>query len=630
MGGGHNSGSALPFYPRLLPPGVIFAVICIVCRRAQNPRASRALNGNATLIPGALTLNLIDLMKLRKSLLIVFVGVLGLVIGMQTQDAASSDPGTDNLRKIEEAFSFINRNYVERVDSAKLSEDAIEGMLKGLDPHSIYIDAESMRRVRENFEASFEGIGIYYEFLEGPDERDTLAVLMPIAGGPSEEAGLLAGDRIVNVSDTTAIGWETADVEKYLKGPKGTTVDVTVKRQGYERPLTFTITRDEIPLNTVIASHMIDETTGYIKLQRFARTSYDEFLTALRSLEAQGMERLVFDLRDNAGGLMEMAIRISDEFLSEDEMIVFTRSRRGDFNREYRARAGGSFEDRPVIVLVNENSASASEIVAGALQDHDRALVVGRRTFGKGLVQQQFQLDDGSVLQMTISRYYTPAGRLIQTPYAKGEDDEEYYASKIELAKADREQLSGAHGAVLADALVEHVPDSLRFETDGGRTVYGGGGILPDYLVPADTISAALRTVIARSLDSEFSRAYLDGEGHDLREEWRGRENEFVRTFAPDDALFQAFVDYAAEHGVRIVESAPADDDEERDSVIARSELREARPQIEARVKAYLARRLFGIESFYPVVQTIDPIFMEAMGLWPQAADLAVVVERRR
>ncbi len=574
-------------------------------------------------------------MKLRKSLLIVFVGVLGLVIGMQTRDAASSDPGTDNLRKIEEAFSFISGNYVERVDSAKLSEDAIEGMLKGLDPHSVYIDAESMRRVRENFEASFEGIGIYYEFLEGPDERDTLAVLMPIAGGPSEEAGLLAGDRIVRVSDTTAIGWETADVEKYLKGPKGTKVDVTVQRHGYERPLTFTITRDQIPLNTVIAAHMIDDKTGYIKLQRFARTSYEEFMTSLRSLEAQGMERLVFDLRDNAGGLMEMAIRISDEFLPADGMIVYTRSRRGDYNREYRARAGGSFEDKPVIVLVNENSASASEIVAGALQDHDRALVVGRRTFGKGLVQQQFQLDDGSVLQMTISRYYTPAGRLIQTPYDRGADEEDYYASKVELAKADRDLVqqfiehAPGGGAVDAMELAEDVPDSLRFKTDGGRTVYGGGGILPDYLVPMDTISVALRTVIARSLDSEFSRAYLDGAGSGLRDEWRGRENEFIRTYQPDDQLFQAFVGYAKEHGVSVVDQMP-DDDGERDDVIARSKLQEARPQIEARVKAYLARRLFGIEAFYPVVQTIDPTFQEAMGLWPQASGLAVAMGRSR
>jgi carboxyl-terminal processing protease len=580
-------------------------------------------------------------MKLKTPVLILFVGVLGLVIGLQTRDATSSDPSTDNLRKVEEAFGFINRNYVERVDSAQLSEDAIEGMLEGLDPHSIYIDAEDMRRVRENFEASFEGIGIYYEFLEGPEDMDTLAVLMPIAGGPSEEAGLIAGDRILSVSDTTAIGWERADVEKYLKGPKGTTVDVTVRRQGFERPLAFTITRDEIPLNTVIASHMIDETTGYIKLQRFARTSYDEFMTALRSLEAQGMERLVFDLRDNAGGLMEMAIRISDEFLSEDEMIVYTQSRRGNYNREYRARAGGAFEHEPVIVLVNENSASASEIVAGALQDHDRALVVGRRTFGKGLVQQQFQLEDGSVLQMTISRYYTPVGRLIQTPYEKGEDEDDYYASKVELVKEDREQLMGIDGAVLASTVTTGAPDSLVFTTDNGRTVYGGGGILPDYLIPVDTMSAALRTVIARSLDSEFARAYLDGAGYGLRAEWGGRQSEFIRSFEPDDALFASFTDYVEEHGVTIAAVAPEDDaavegDEEeadegeRDDVIVRADLMEARPQIEARVKAYLARRLFGIESFYPVVQTIDPIFMEAMELWPQASDLAVVTERRR
>jgi carboxyl-terminal processing protease len=568
-------------------------------------------------------------MKIRTPFLLLFVGVLGLAIGMQARDATSSGSSADDHRKVEEAFEYISRNYVERVDSAKLSEDAIKGMLEGLDPHSIYIDAEDMRRVRENFEASFEGIGIYYEFLEGPDDRDTLAVLMPIAGGPSEEAGLLAGDRIVRVSDTTAIGWERSDVEKYLKGPKGTTVDVTVRRQGFERPLDFTITRDEIPLNTVIASHMIDETTGYIKLQRFARTSYDEFMTALRSLEAQGMERLVFDLRDNAGGLMEMAIRISDEFLPADDMIVYTRSRRGDYNREYRARTGGSFEDRPVIVLVNENSASASEIVAGALQDHDRALVVGRRTFGKGLVQQQFQLEDGSVLQMTISRYYTPAGRLIQTPYERGEDEDDYYASKVEIVEADREQLLGANGAVLASTLAGDTPDSLRFTTDGGRTVYGGGGILPDYLVPVDSISAALRTVIARSLDSEFARTYLDGEGHDLRTTWGGRETEFVRTFEPDDALFASFVEYAEEQGVSIVDAVPADDDEERDDTIARAGLREARPQIEARIKAYLARRLFGIESFYPVIQTIDPAFMEAMDLWPQASDLAVAMEGR-
>ena len=569
-------------------------------------------------------------MKFRRSAVALFAGVLalGIVLGMQAQEAVSSDPRTDNFRKIEEAFQFISRNYVERVDSAKLAEDAIEGMIEGLDPHSIYIAAEDMQRVRENFDASFEGIGIYYEFLEGPDARDTLAVLMPIVGGPSEEAGLLAGDRIVEVDDTTALGWKTADVEKYLKGPKGTTVDVTIRRHGFEQPLTFTITRDQIPLHTVIAAHMIDERTGYIKLQRFARTSYDEFMTALRTLEAEGMERLVFDLRDNAGGLMEMAIRISDEFLPEGQMVVYTQSRRGEYNREYRARAGGAFETQPVIVLVNENSASASEIVAGALQDHDRALVVGRRTFGKGLVQQQFALTDGSVLQMTISRYYTPVGRLIQTPYEQGETEEDYYTSKVEIALADRERLNGANGAVAAEVLVEDAPDSLRYQTDGGRTVYGGGGILPDFLVPMDTVSAALRTVIAGSLDSEFARVYLDERGGDFRQRWADRETEFVRTYQLEDAVFRDFVAYAEDHGIRFVDDAPAAD--EREDVIVRSELQEARPLIEARIKAYLARRLYGVEAFYPVVQTIDPLFTEAMALWPQASGLALAAPAGR
>ena len=564
-------------------------------------------------------------MKISRSSLVLtaVVLVLGIVLGMQAQEAASSDPRADSFRKIEEAFQFISRNYVESVDSAKLAEDAIEGMIEGLDPHSIYIDAKDMQRVRENFDAAFEGIGIYYEFLEGADDRDTLAVLMPIVGGPSEEAGLLAGDRIVEVDDTTALGWKTADVEKYLKGPKGTKVDVTVRRHGFAEPLTFTITRDQIPLHTIVASYMVDERTGYIKLQRFARTSYDEFMTALRSLEAQGMERLVFDLRDNAGGLMEMAVRISDEFLPAGDMIVYTQSRRGEFNREYRARAGGAFEREPVIVLVNENSASASEIVAGAIQDHDRGLVVGRRTFGKGLVQQQFGLTDGSVLQMTISRYYTPAGRLIQTPYANGEGEDGYYASKVEIALADREKLSAASGAVSADLLIADAPDSLQFRTDGGRTVYGGGGILPDYLVPRDSLSAALLTVIGKSLDSEFARVYLDERGGDFRQRWADRQDAFVREYALEDDVFSAFVAYAEEHGVRVVERAPEDDEARRD-VLVRSELEAARPQIEIRIKAYLARRLYGVEAFYPVVQAIDPLFTEALRLWPQAADLAV------
>jgi carboxyl-terminal processing protease len=552
--------------------------------------------------------------------------VLGIMLGMQVRDGVTAEPSTENIRKVQEAFQFISRNYVERVDSAQLAEDAVMGMLKGLDPHSIYISAEDMQRVRENFEASFEGVGIYYEFIPGPEGRDTLAVLMPIEGGPSEEAGLMPGDRIISVEDSSAIGWSTADVERYLKGPKNTTVDVQVRRHGHERPLSFTITRDQIPLNTITASHMVDDRTGYIKLSRFARTTYDEFMRAMRGLETQGMDRLVLDLRDNAGGLMEMAIRITDEFLPSGDLIVYTQSRRGNYNQEYRARSGGSFETKPLIVLVNENSASASEIVAGALQDHDRALVVGRRTFGKGLVQQQFPMADGSVLQMTISRYYTPAGRLIQTPYRRGGDEASYYAAKVDLLRQDFDRLAQMAGAVPAGEMVVDIADSLRFRTDGGRTVYGGGGILPDWLVAADTASSALRTVIARNLDNEFAREYLDGAGQRIRDQWNGRQSDFLRDYRVEDATFESFLTFAEGRGVAVVGEAP--DDEEADYLI-REQVEESRPEIEARLKAFIARRLYGIEAWYPVVQTIDRTFQEAIRLWPEAHSLASHSPRR-
>lgn len=549
------------------------------------------------------------------------VVIVALVLSFQVRDGLTADSSTDNLRKVQEAFQFVVRNYVERVDTAQLADDAILGMLRGLDPHSIYVSADDMRRFRENMDASFEGIGIYYEFIPGSDGRDTLAVLMPIEGGPSEEAGLLPGDRIVEVGDSTAIGWTTADVEKYLKGPKGTTVNVVVSRRGYERLLPFTITRDQIPLHTVTASHMIDERTGYIRLSRFARTSYEEFMTAMRDLQAEGMERLVFDLRDNAGGLMEMAIRISDEFLPNNQMIVYTQSLRGAYNQEYRARGGGQFETQPVIVLVNENSASASEIIAGALQDHDRALVVGRRTFGKGLVQQQFPLNDGSVVQITISRYYTPVGRLIQTPYAQGDDEESYYTAKFDLLRSDFEQLVEHRGVVAAHEIVADVPDSLQYRTDSGRIVYGGGGILPDWLVPIDTAGVAVRTLIANNLDNEFARFYIDAEGQRLRTQWGGRQADFIRDYQLEERTFQAFLDFAASRDVPLVD-APLDDEDA--FYFLRTDLEAEREAIEVRLKAYLARRLYNIEAWYQVVQTIDNTLQEAIQLWPEAQELAL------
>jgi carboxyl-terminal processing protease len=545
---------------------------------------------------------------------------VGLVLGLQVRDVLSSSDQVEQLRKIEEAYQYITRSYVEQVDSAQLAEDAIEGMLAGLDPHSIYISAREMRDVRESFNASFEGIGIYYEFVPGREGRDTLVVLMPIAGGPSDEAGLQAGDRILQIDDTTAIGFNQELVQRHLKGPKGSLVTLQIQRPGYRGTLSYTITRDQIPLNTVIASYMIDDRTGYIRLQRFARSSSEEIRSAIDDLRAQGMRQLVFDLRDNAGGLLDQAFEIADEFLPAGDMIVYTESRHANNRRQYRATSGGHFEQDPVIILLNENAASASEIVAGALQDHDRALLVGRRSFGKGLVQQQFPMTDGSVLQMTVSRYFTPSGRLIQTPYQTGGGEEAYFEAKVALREAVEDQVAPNGGMVNARAFGADVPDSLIFRTDGGRTVYGGGGILPDYLVPLDSIPKVLQVVIGKGLDNDFARVHMERLGDRFRAEWRGREREFARQYRLDDAAFRSFLAFAETKGVRVVDVA--DDPADRD-VIVRSEAAESRREIEIRVRAFMARRLYDASSFYPIIGEMDPVLQAALQQWPSATSLA-------
>jgi carboxyl-terminal processing protease len=345
-------------------------------------------------------------------------------------------------------------------------------------------------------------------------------------------------------------------------------------------------------------------------------------LDAMAALRDQGMQQLVLDLRGNAGGLLEQAYRIADEFLPAGAGVVSTRGRSPANNRSYSATRDGSFESQPLIVLVDENSASASEIVAGALQDHDRALVVGRRTFGKGLVQQQFSLSDGSVVQMTISRYYTPSGRLIQTPYVVGEDAEDYFAAKQAIRAQLEDRLATTSGLVDVSRIAAEVPDSLKFRTDHGRIVFGGGGILPDYLVRLDTLAPSVRAVIANNLDANYARHLMERVGPALAQRFRDRPADFASEYRLDADALEGLFTFAATQNVRVVDTAPPAADSSQ-GVLARDNARAHRAEIEVRIRAHMARRLFGVEAFYPVVAAIDDELIEAMRLWDQAAALA-------
>ena len=340
--------------------------------------------------------------------------LFGVVLGVQFDSYVTSDDALKQFEKMKRAFAIINGRYVEPVEAGNVAEEGVKGMLNSLDPHSSYIPPEQVADTRDRYKGSFGGIGILFE------PGDTARVISPVAGGPSEKVGIMAGDRIVEIEDSSAIGLSANGIQDRLKGKIGTEVTLTVYRPLSDKRLTFTIERDEIPLYSINSSYMIDDQTGYIEIGRFAMSTYDEFMKKVDDLKSEGMERLVLDLRNNPGGVMKSAVQIADELLGRPVTIVETKGRSSEMNRTLRSQKGGELSSQPVIVLVNGQSASASEILSGALQDHDRALLVGRRTFGKALVQKQFELNDGSLLQMTVGRYYTPAGRLIQTPYEKG------------------------------------------------------------------------------------------------------------------------------------------------------------------------------------------------------------------
>ena len=437
--------------------------------------------------------------------------------------------------KMDQVINSINQMYVDTVDFDPMVDKAISAMLKELDPHTAYIQKKDVQAMTEPLQGSFDGIGVTFQLI-----KDTINVIEVIINGPSEKVGLLAGDKIVKVDDTLAVGDKITNdwVRKHLRGAKGSKVKVSVKRGRNPELLDFTITRGAIPMYSINVSFMVDETTGYIKLERFAATSTKELTDALRRLKARGMQDLILDLRGNGGGYLNVAFEICDQFISGKKMIVYTDNFRNTGEKFYSGK-DGLFEEGKLIVLVDENSASASEITSGCIQDWDRGLVIGRRTFGKGLVQKPLRLVDQSEVRLTISHYYTPTGRCIQKPYDDGLDayykDLQTRATNGELYTADKIKF----------------PDSLKYKTPHGRVVYGGGGIMPDIFIPLDTTkySTLYNEIVRKGVFGNFVMDYLDGERDNLKKQYPTFE-DFEKNYKITDDFYKEFKAFAKKEGV--------------------------------------------------------------------------------
>ena len=516
----------------------------------------------------------------------------GILLGANIMNTESRDDSLiTSLMKFREILTAVDKAYVDEVNTEDLVEMAITKMLEELDPHTVYIPAEEAKLSNDELKGEFDGIGIEFNVI-----KDTIYVVAPLSGGPSEKVGILAGDKIVKIDDETVAGVNISNrgVIDRLRGTRGTEVTVGIKRKGEAELIYFTIVRDKIPQFSVDVSYMIDNKTGYIKVSRFSATTYTEFVEAVQKLNDQGMKQLVLDLQSNPGGYMDRAVNMADELLGGDVVIVSQKGKEGRFNAEFRARKQGLFEEGPVIVLIDEGSASGSEIVAGALQDNDRALIVGRRSFGKGLVQQPIPLSDGSELRLTISRYYTPSGRSIQKPY--NGDLKDYM---------EDQQNRFMHGEFFhADSIKFN--DSLKYETRRGRVVYGGGGIMPDFFVPLDTSnnSSYLNKLFFSNAMREFTLKLQ--EKHEKRLKKMSFE-QFKNEFEVTDEMLADLV--------KIGESVDVPYDEKG--------FTRSKSVIKLRTKAQLARSVWGNEGFYPIINENNEILNFARGLFDEAEKLA-------
>ena len=478
-------------------------------------------------------------------------------------------------------IQYIRQNYVDTVNVEQLNEEAINGMLLSLDPHSQFIPASDFHEATDPLMGKFDGIGVQFRI-----EYDTVIVMNTVQGGPSEKIGIRGGDRIVKVDgkNIANIKITNEQVMKLLKGPKGTKVKVGIRRNGYSKLIDFTIVRDAIPTWSIDIAYPVTKSTGYIKLSKFSATTHDELSRALKKLKDQGITKVILDLRGNSGGYLNEAISVSDEFLPAKKLIVYTKGLNRPKQSAY-ATAEGEWDNLPVVVLIDESSASASEIVAGAIQDNDRGTVIGRRSFGKGLVQEQINLNDGSALRLTVARYYTPTGRCIQKPYTKGAEDYymEYYHrfEDGELESADSIKLN----------------DSLKYKTPGGKIVYGGGGIMPDVFIPVEKDSSLsfFNETANKGLLYQFAFDYSDRHRSEILQfkDWK----TFDRLFKITPALYGEFTAFAANNGVT------AGTFEKASSQYRISEL----------LKAFIARNIYNDEGFYPIYLRTDKAFLKAL-----------------
>ena len=526
-------------------------------------------------------------MKNKFSVYIPFLLALAVVIGILIGNRLNRNSGNSHAsfaasgtNKLDAVLELINSSYVDSISTDTLIEKAIPQILKNLDPHTAYIPSKDLVGVEEEMRGNFGGIGVQFSI-----QNDTVMVVDVISGGPSSKVGIIPGDRIVTVNDTLLAGkgLKNEKVLTKLRGEKGTKVDVGIRRKGFKDIFAFEITRGEIPIYSVDVSYMIDPNTGFIKVSRFGEHTYQEFMEAMKKLDQLGMKNVIVDLRGNPGGYLNAVIKMVNEFLDKGELIVYTQGN-SQPRKTFNADSRGTYRDKGISVLIDDFSASASEIFAGAIQDNDRGWILGRRSFGKGLVQEQIPFNDGSALRLTVARYYTPSGRCIQKPYDKGND--EYYKDIMDRA---------IHGEFQKADSIKY-KDTVKYSTLAGRIVHGGGGIMPDFFIPADTLgfSGYFSKVTQKGLVYQFGLDYADSNRNALSK--LTNSFEFEKYFQNKDIL-QQFVTFAAKKGV----------------TASNGDLKTSSKIIDNQVKAYIARNILGEEGFYPMIKNIDNVLLEAI-----------------